>query len=144
MAGGPYHVGDRDGTASASRRAGGWSRVEAAARRCGGGDVEAHGGATETGPERARGGVNRVEEMAANLTGDLDSEERRRGGGATERGGVGRRSSPRALQGGEGGRVRLGIGRGGCEEGPCARNRGEADRRRRIDGGGGNGAGEQS
>ena len=40
-------------------------------------------GATEAGPERARGGTHRVEDTAANLTGDSKGAERRRGGGPT-------------------------------------------------------------
>ena len=88
----------------------------------------------EAGPERARGGTHRVEDMAANLTGDSKGAERRRGGGPTalER----RIELGRAvLMGDDGGRRRRGGGGGGGEQ-EAWWEQGMTAARRRYRGGG--------
>ena len=73
-------------------------------------------------PERARGGVHGDKEEAASLTGGGAGEERRRMGGAAALGGGGPRRAAADLHGEAQGRVSAGIGGGGGEGAPRARN----------------------
>ena len=84
-----------------------------------------------------RSGAHGVFHGKVKLTPAADGEERRRGGGATERSGDGQRRSARALHDEREGRMRRGTGRGEGGDAPQARNRATAHRRRRIDGEGG-------
>ena len=89
----------------------------------------------EAGPERAGESAHGEEGMAASLTGNSDSGERRRRSGATSRGGGGRTRAVTALQGRGKGRMRVKINGGEGGEALPAKNRATAHRGRRIGGG---------